>query len=296
MRQTPFPRTPFTLAALVLAAAALFAAVFGSAGEASAGWKVAHWNVRGGWGKGGWLSGCPFRPGSDCSTNAWGDGRGPLAQTLISKVRNDLSVVALTLNEAWVCATPDRIRALLGWSAVGPQRNGVSIIARYGFAGATGVKALPRCSSSAEQRYVVYAPVYVDAARTKVVHVYATHWTGCSAEATATIDFMQQNAYRPRSLTGDFNVKSSTADPILRLKSMNYKDVWPALAGTAKGYTSTWNNSYGSPTGNLYKRIDYAFCKTLTPLSITRFNDSNVPGACVQADHAGLVIEYAYPR
>lgn len=294
MLQTPFSLAPSVLAALVLALAA--AVVVGGPGEARAGWKVAHWNVQSGFGKGGWQGSCPFRPGSDCSANAWGGGRGPLAQTLISKVKNDPEVVALTLNEAWTCATPERVRSLLGWPAVAPERNGVSIVARYGFAGPTGVKALPRCSSSAEQRYVVYAPVYVDAARTKVVHVYATHWTGCSAEASATVDFMQQNAYRPRSLTGDLNVKSSAAAPILQLKNMNYGDVWPALSGTASGYTATWNNSNGTPTGNLYKRIDYAFFKTLTPLSIARFNHTNTPGSCVQADHAGLVVEYAYPR
>ncbi len=263
---------------------------------ASGGWKVAHWNVQSGFGKAGWTGSCSFRPGSSCSANAWGDGRGPLAQMLINKVKNDPGVVALTLNEAWTCATPERIRSLLGWSAAAPERNGVSIVARYGFAGPSETRALPRCSSSAEQRYVVYAPVYVDAARTRVAHVYATHWTGCNAEADATVDYMQRNAYRPRSLTGDLNVKSTTAYPIQRLKSMNYKDGWATLNGAPGGYTATWNNGYGSPTGNLYKRIDYAFFKTLTARSITRFNHSNTPGTCVIADHAGLVIEYDYPR
>jgi hypothetical protein len=269
--------------------------------EARAGWKLVHWNVQSGFGKAGWISaGVGFTQGSDCSKNAWGNGYGPLAKTLVTQAKDDPDVVAVTLNEAWTCATPRRIRALLGFAAVAPDWTtagevaGVSIVARYGFAGPSKVKALPKCSSTADQFYVVSAPVYVDAARTRVVHVYATHWKGCTAEAQATVDFMQENAYKPRALTGDLNIKDPSAPGIQTPRNANYKDVWALLYGTAAGHTGCWNNEWGTPTGNLYKRIDYAFAKTLTPLSMTRFNTTGEPGVTKQADHAGLKIEYAY--
>jgi hypothetical protein len=281
---------------LVAGAAVSIGLLLAGAAEALAGWKVAHWNVQSGFGKAGWVSGCSFKPGSNCSANAWGSGA--MKQTLIDKVKNDPKVVALTLNEAWTCATPKRIQSLLGFAAVAPGTSsgeiaGVSIVARYGFAGAPEVKALPKCSSTAEQRYVVRAPVYVDSARTKVVQVFTTHWTGCSAEADATVAFMQRYAYKPRSFTGDLNVKNGSGDPITKLKAASYGDVWAKLYGTAGGPTATWNSSYGSPAGSLYKRIDYAFSKTLTPLSFGRFNYTGTAGACKLADHAGIVVEYA---
>lgn len=284
------------LRAAALAAGAGLLVVSGLAAEAQAGWKVAHWNVQSGFGKGGWQGTCGFKPGADCSANAWGSGA--MKRVLTDVVKNDGNVVALTLNEAWTCATPRRIRSLLGWAAVAPgtssgEVGGVSIVARYGFAAAPEVKALPRCSSKAEQRYVVRAPVYLNASRTKVAQVFATHWTGCAAEAEAAVKLMQQHAYRPRSLTGDLNVKDGGGDAIARLTGSNYTDAWAKLKGSTNGDTATWNNSYGSPRGNLYKRIDYVFFKTLTPLGLTRFNASGTPGACQVADHAGLIVDYA---
>ncbi|HWP34095.1 MAG TPA: endonuclease/exonuclease/phosphatase family protein [Thermodesulfobacteriota bacterium] len=277
-------------------AAIALAALSGIAEPAAAGWKVAHWNVMSGFGKGGWSGSCPFKPGSDCSRNAWGSG--VMKRILIEKVKNDPAVVALTLNEAWTCATPRRIQALLGWAGVAPNHTtagevgGVSIVARYGFAGPAEVKALPKCSSSSGQYYIVRAPVYTDAARTRVAQVYATHWKGCAIEAAATVAFMQKQAYKPRSLTGDLNVKDPASAAIRTLLGMNYRDAWRVLSGTAAGHTATWNREYGDPPGNLYKRIDYAFFKTLTPVSIVRFNHNGPAGTCKPSDHAGLIVEY----
>jgi hypothetical protein len=288
--------------------------------EALAQWKVVHWNVMSGFGKGGVQGSCSFTPGSTCSSNAWGNGSGPLAQRLVQVVKNDASVVALTLNEAWTCAKPLAIASLLGWSssAIAPNDTtereiaGVSILARYGFApypnDSSGNripnrKALTKCSSTADQRWVVYAPVYVNSAKTKVVHVYATHWTGCDIEATETRDFMQLNAYKPRSFTGDLNVKDGVGNPITILTNTNYKDVWPRLNGTANGDTATWNSGqYGNPINNLYKRIDYAFYKngdattgSIDPTAMGRFNHDGTPGTCKESDHAGIVVTYKLP-
>jgi hypothetical protein len=285
---------------LVAGAAVALGLTLGGAAEASAGWKVVHWNVQSGFGKGGWVSTyMGFRPGPDCATNAWGNGYGPLAKTLVAQAKNDPDVVAVTLNEAWTCATPRRIQALLGFAAVALNNTtgdvgGVSIVARYGFAGPAEVKALPKCSSTTGQYWLVYAPVYIDAAKTKVAHIYSTHWNGgCAAEGEATAEFMQRRAWKPRALTGDLNSKTASAPGIVALNNRNYRDVWAALRGGEIGSTSTWNSVYGSPKGNLYKRIDYAFAKTLTPLSITLFNTAGQPGAAKQADHAGIKVEYA---
>ncbi|HEX7125147.1 MAG TPA: endonuclease/exonuclease/phosphatase family protein [Thermodesulfobacteriota bacterium] len=263
------------------------------ASDAFASFKIAHWNVQSGFGKGGWAGGnAGFTPGSDCSRNAWGNGSGPLARTLVSRVKDDKAVVALTVNEAWTCATPSRIRSLLGFAAATKEVNGVAIIARHGFAGNSEVVALPKCSGGAEQRYVVRAPVYTDSARSKVVQVFATHWTGCAAEGKATVEFLQRYAYQPRSLTGDLNVKSVSDAPIAAITAKNWTDAWSKLHGKSGGQTATWNNSYGSPRGNLYKRIDYALFKTLKVRSISRFNHTGEPGAAKMADHAGIVVEY----
>ncbi len=260
--------------------------------------KVAHWNVQSAFGKAGWAGDGGFTPGSNCKSNAWGDGHGPLAKALVSTVGQDGAVVALTLNEAWSCATPQRIKSLLGFAAVAPgtatgEAGGVGIVARHGLAGPPEVTALPRCSADAEPRYVVRAPVFADAARRTIVQVFATHWTGCTAEGEATVRLMEPYASTARSLTGDLNVKSASAAPIARLGAARYTDAWAALHGAAGGKTATWNNSYGAPKGNLYKRIDYAFFKSLTVRSMSLFNAAGEPGVAKMADHAGLVVEYA---
>ena len=60
---------------------------------------------------------------------------GVVQSELIAKVGNDSRVISLGLAEAWPCATPAAVRAALGWKANSSERNGVAIVARYGFAG-----------------------------------------------------------------------------------------------------------------------------------------------------------------
>ncbi|HEX7125146.1 MAG TPA: endonuclease/exonuclease/phosphatase family protein [Thermodesulfobacteriota bacterium] len=262
--------------------------------------KILHWNVQSGFGKAGWTGGdAGFTPGSNCKSNAWGDGRGPLAEALLATAGHDPSVVAVTLNEAWTCATPRRVRTLLGFAAVAPDTatgevGGVGIVARHGLAGPPEVVALPRCSDDAEPRHVVRAPVFADAARRRVVQVFATHWTGCTAEAEATVRLMEPYASTPRILAGDLNVKDASAAPVARLAAARYADAWVVRHGAAGGPTATWNSRYGSPRGSLYKRIDYAFSSALAVRSVSRVNASGEPGEAKVADHAGLVVEYAH--
>src|SRR5882672_7026581 len=68
--------------------------------------------------------------------NGWATG---LVQAhLTNSVGADPKVVALGLAEAWAstCGSPENVRAVLGWKSKTSERNGVALVARYGFAGA----------------------------------------------------------------------------------------------------------------------------------------------------------------
>src|SRR4051794_33006855 len=67
--------------------------------------------------------------------NAWGTGF--FQQHGLGPIKNDPAVVALTVQEAWHCASPERIRSELGWAAKSAEFNGTAIIARYGFKSST---------------------------------------------------------------------------------------------------------------------------------------------------------------
>jgi hypothetical protein len=57
-----------------------------------------------------------------------------------------------------------------------------------------------------------------------------------------------------------------------------------------------WNRfNCGTPSGNLYKRIDYSWSRGMSPLSMTRFG-MVVPGNEAPSDHAGIIVEYPSPR
>jgi len=87
-------------------------------------------------------------------------------QELLTSVAGDPEIVALGLAEAWTCATPEAVRAVLGWKATIPERNGVSIVARYGFAGPAQWTQLDTSltANPSDTMWVVRTPVCVDAA------------------------------------------------------------------------------------------------------------------------------------
>ncbi|HWP34096.1 MAG TPA: endonuclease/exonuclease/phosphatase family protein, partial [Thermodesulfobacteriota bacterium] len=274
-----------------------------AAGDARGGeWALVHWNVKSGFGQPGWIGGCPFAAGTDNPRNAWWSGA--MQATLLGLAANAPELAVVTLNEAWNAATPRRIRALLGWAAVAPDTStgevaGVGIVARYGFAGRAEVRTLPPCPGSAAEHRLVYAPVYVDARRTRVVYLAATHWQGCEAEGRGTADLLRQWAragHRPQLLVGDLNEKDPDSPALAPLRGDGFVDAWRVLSGTAAGHTATWNREYGDPPGNLYKRIDYAFSRGVAPVRIARFNHDDTPGTCKESDHAGLLVRYAPPR
>src|SRR5687767_4816527 len=105
----------------------------------SAEFKVAFFNIRSGKGQPA-LRGrvTPFVDSGSCTDpslpqNAWGTGF--IQQHLLQSVGSDRAIVALGLAEAWACGNVENVRRALGWAAASSERNGVAMVARYGFAG-----------------------------------------------------------------------------------------------------------------------------------------------------------------
>jgi hypothetical protein len=112
-------------------------AVSTTATAAAQTFKVANWNIRSG-SIAAMTGPRQFNSNTNNCTdptqplNAWGVG---VPQAELRKLNSDPNIVALALEEAWFCGAPARVRDALGWTASLPDRNGTSIVARYGFAG-----------------------------------------------------------------------------------------------------------------------------------------------------------------
>jgi len=249
--------------------------------------------------------------------NAWG--RGVVQATLTDAVASDPTVVALGLAEAWSCATQTAVRNVLGWRAASTARNGVAMVARYGFAGAEQWTQLDTSlnTNPADTMWALRVPVCLDAACSRSISLSTAHWYGSGAthynsntafeiQAQQTIDFLNQlPAGQPRVLVGDLNVFEGTKvvcgqnpknQPVQMMREAGYLDAWRALFGLANGDTGMWNRAgCGTPVGNLWKRIDYAWTRDLNPLSMTRFGMVN-PGDEAPSDHIGIIVEFADPQ
>src|SRR5262245_29805225 len=75
--------------------------------------RVANWNVRSGMGIAGKKNPRINSDTTDCTLNASKPG-GPFWPAL-NTVRDDKEIIALGVQEAWACATPEKMRAYLGW-------------------------------------------------------------------------------------------------------------------------------------------------------------------------------------
>ena len=285
--------------------------------------KIAFFNIKSGKGQIG-LPGSPstFVDTTNCTDrtqplNAWGVGA--VQAELTSSVGNDPAVISLGLAEAWPCATPAAVRAALGWQANSTERNGVAIIARYGFAGPEQWTQLDTSQnvSPLDTMWVLRTPVCVDAACSSSVVVFTAHWFALAAteaialttletQAQQTIAFMNLvPGAAPQVMAGDLNVFAGTqvvceqtphTTPQRMLADAGYLDAWSSLNGLADGFTGMWNRpGCGSPAGNLYKRIDYSWSRGMSPLSMKRFG-MVVPGSPAPSDHAGIIVEYPSPR
>ena len=284
--------------------------------------KIAFYNVQGGKGELP-LPGrsCAFTENNNCTDpsqplNAWG--KGVMQAELKAKLGNDASVVALGVAEAWICATPANIQQALGWAARSSARNGVAIIARYGFAGPEQWLQLDTSlnESPTDTMWVLKVPVCLNGACTESVMTYTAHWYGKTTidadsyrsyerQAEQTIEFVDAlPASQPRVVIGDLNVfedrqivclQFPVNQPVQMLRDAGYLDAWNAVHGLATGYTGMWNRpGCGTPEGNLWKRLDFSWSKWLNPISMTRFG-MVTPGECAPSDHAGILVEYQRP-
>jgi hypothetical protein len=274
--------------------------------------KIANWNIRSGKGIAG-LTG-PRLFDSDTANctdstkplNAWGVG---VPQAELQKLNGDPNVVALGLEEAWHCGAPARVQEALGWAAILPDRNGTSIVARYGFAGPatatqldTSLNVNPRDSA-----WIIEVPVCVDAQCARSVLTFVAHWVGeepgKDAQARQTVELMA-STQEPHLLIGDlnaFDAEGSNCPPpvpstqLPMLRAAGYLDAWRQVNGNAEGFTGMVNRSgCGVPNGNVFKRIDYGWSKGLSPVSMIRFGIVPI-GADAPSDHYGIVVEYRLP-
>ena len=277
--------------------------------------KVAFYNIRSGKGSQP-LRGKPAASfaesnscaGSDRSLNAWGTG--VVQQELATRIKNDASVLALGLAEAWACASPKDVLAVLGWKGRSDERNGTAVLARFGFAHREQWTKLDTSHNKnpRDEMWVVRAEVCMNGPCSEALEVYVTHWSGTGADAQATYDRQAQDTVKlmaesrgPHVLLGDLNVFEGTA-PVCGqtpnnktlniLRSAGYVDAWTAVHGTAEGYTGMLNRAgCGAPEGYPWKRIDYAWSKGLTPVDMWRFGVVP-PGYAAPSDHFGIIVQY----
>jgi exonuclease III len=323
---TPAGRGDFSLTAVSAAAGTAVSAAAGTAVSVAAGTavsaaagptaKLAFFNIQSGKGEQAMPGhAAPFVESLNCTDptlplNAWGVGF--LQAELQAKLGSDPSVLALGLAEAWFCGNPENVRRALNWAAHSGEQNGLGIVSRHGFARAvTYFKLDTSLSTNPEPRYILHAPVCVDAACSAsfdvfVIHAYAD---GASAVDSLVRQMQQSVAFmaaqagtRPRVVIGDFNVYEEMGPPcgdspkpprILDvLRQAGYVDSWRAIHGDTPGYTGMNNRpGCGSPEGGLYKRIDYAWSLDAPPQSMSRFG-MMPPGDATYSDHVGILAEF----
>lgn len=267
--------------------------------------KVATWNIRSGMGINGfattnWSSGTLNCTDRSKPLNAWGMG---LPQQVLEAIRDDQSIVAFAVQEAWNCGNPGSINAVLGFKAMSEERNGTALAARYGFA------TPPTYTKITGNDSLVGGAVCLDAGCSSSVPVFAAHWSGGNdsfdGAAQRTIEILAGQP-GPHVLLGDLNVYridpwnpevpctgpdvSGRVQAIMRLEGAGYVDAWKRTQGS-EGWTGmATRNGCGEPNGNLFKRIDYVYAKGLTPLSTARVGRA-APGADAPSDHVAVVAE-----
>jgi hypothetical protein len=310
-----------TGAAVVCAAVVSIALPCAAAAQGTpATFKVAFYNIQSGKGEPA-LAGHPatFPDTVNCTDNtqplnAWG--LGMIQQHLVNAVGNDPRVVALGLAEAWLCGSPENVRRALGWKSRTSVRNGVGMVARFGFGGPEEWAQLDTSlnANPADTMWALRVPVCLDAACSRSMNVFVAHWYGTGEtgrtsydrQAQGTVAFMARTAgTAPHMLIGDLNAwegtdrvcrQNPTNAGIPRLRDAGYVDAWPLLHGSAEGYTGMTNRAgCGSPEGYAWKRPDYTWAlPNFLPVSIERFGI--VPaGDAAPSDHYGIISEFPLP-
>jgi hypothetical protein len=273
--------------------------------------RIAEWNVRSGFGRDAILNGNNnvFVEGNNCTTNAWGVNA--VQQQLIDHVKNDPLVVALVVNEAWTCATPQAIVNVLGapWTTT-VDREGVAVLSRFGFA-ATPVSTQIGFTAQGDpfNRYIWRAPVWVDAAHSASFVVYGTHLDKLSINGQRMLDVTATDRTNnvTHAIFGDLNTRPAVSncgsvDSLALVTTAGYSESWPAV-NTDPGYTGTVNHWdpgtskwCGVPTGHAYKRIDLGldWGSVQPTLAFLFANPPQIPETSDSpSDHYGVVFEYS---
>ena len=267
--------------------------------------KVATWNIRSGMGIAGfsttnWTSNTLNCNDRSQPLNAWGM---QLPQGELSRIRDDRSIVAFAVQEAWNCGNPSNINSVLGFKEITGERNGTALAARYGFA------AAPTYVNVGGDDWIVGGAVCLDAACSGSVPVFSTHWTppgnAFGPVAQRALEALAREP-SPHVLLGDLNVyRIDTWNPevpctgadvagrveaIQRLEAAGYVDAWKTTQ-SGEGWTGMATRAgCGVPNGNLYKRIDYVYAKNLVAVATTRLARA-APGQDAPSDHVMLVAE-----
>ena len=269
--------------------------------------RVANWNVRSGMG----IAGKKPQINSDttdCTLNASKPG-GPFWPAM-DVLKEDAEVVALGVQEAWACATPEAIRAHLGWRHATPERNGTALVTRYGLRGKHVLQqvAFKDVEGASEDQWLFGGDVCIDAACAATVRIYATHFTapddvGFTAQARNTVAYVKSQPSADRNIIlGDLNffmanrtlvpcgTTRATSPPADVFAAAGYADAWKALKPGMDGATGMWNRpGCGKPDGGLFKRIDYIYSRGLTPTDVRLFAMITPMLQDAPSDHAGII-------
>jgi hypothetical protein len=274
--------------------------------------KVATWNVRSGMGIKGRSPSTWKHDTLNCSDksqplNAWGMG---LPQRELERIKADESVVALAVQEAWNCATPQKVNGVLGFKDTTREQNGSGLLARHGFAQPPTYERIDRRLNS----WLVGGDVCLDAACSSSIPMYSVHFEGSSnsdlpAQGEALIGLLRTRTI-PHLFMGDLNAyridrwsplvpcatpdKPERSKPLELIDAAGYVDAWKKTQD-GEGWTGMASRPRcGQPAGNVFKRIDYVFTKGLDVLATSRFG-LVTPGADAPSDHAGVTAEIAWP-
>jgi hypothetical protein len=277
---------------------------------APAAFKVASWNVRSGMGIGGKPPTIDHNS-TDCRLNASKPG-GPFWPAM-DAIKTDAAVVALGVQEAWGCATPEAIRAYLGWRRATPEQNGTALIARYGLRGKHVVQqvAFKGVERASEDQWLFGGDVCLDADCGSTLRIYSAHFAalddvGFTAQARNTVAYARSQPSADRNvILGDLNffianrtlvpcgTTRTTSPPAEVFAAAEYVDAWLALKPGVDGPTGMWNRpGCGKPEGGLFKRIDYIYSRGLTPTDVRLFAMITPMLQDAPSDHAGIVAAF----
>jgi hypothetical protein len=237
---------------------------------------------------------------TNCAQNAWGQG---LPQAELMRIRNDVTIIAFAVQESWACGNPSGVNGVLGFKEISREQNGTALAARYGFA------SPPTYTKITAEDWIVGGNVCLNAACSASLPVFSAHWSAPGDNfgpvAQTTLDLLA-NQPHPHVLMGDLNVYrvdqwnpsvpctgpdvAGRVDAIQRMEAAGYVDAWKATQ-SSEGWTGMATRAgCGTPSGNLFKRIDYVYSKGLRPLSTTRIGRAE-PGGDAPSDHVVLIAE-----